>query len=247
MAHFESAQNSFKEIFSEQRSRLFFDLLRWSLEVDPSGRSPRLAKWLSFTGNTDESIALRHFRGLNPHDLSIVQRAISQGQIESKLWFCSALSDVMPPGQYNICLIGSWIGVLGRLMSWRNSRLIRRLVLIDQDPTAVEISKRLMKDLIWDGRVEVFCADANNFDFSRDYHIIVNLACEHLVSDKWFQNIPEGRIVALQSTNDRSEPDHVACVSSLAELRQRLPVEMNMYSGVRGMPKGARYMVIGKK
>lgn len=221
--------------------------MRWALRNQCLEDPGALIKWMNYHSSSEEAIALRGFRHLDDQQKLELDRAISNGQIESKLWLTSVLSAVLPKDAYNICVVGAWIGILGRLMAWQNQDILRRLVLVDQDEASASTMRKLMPDLIHSRRAEVVRADANLYNFNYDFHIIVNLATEHFASGDWYKRIPRSRLVVLQGTNDRSERDHVACVDSVTELRERYPLRTVLFHGVEVTPKGKRYMLIGRK
>lgn len=175
-------------------------------------------------------------------------RAFSAGQIESKLWLVDALNGVVPRQAYNICIVAGWVGVLVPLLWWRTPHLIRRLVLVDNDPVALEIAKVLHAELIAEKKLELIEADATKFEYDFNFNLIINTACEHFGDSQWFKNIPAGRLVVLQSTN-ADQPDHIRTVTSALQLHEQYPMKLSLYSGWRlvKLRKDKRYMRIGCK
>ena len=61
----------------------------------------------------------------------------------------------------------------------------------------------------------------------------------------WFNLIPTGKLVALQSNNYFEIDDHVNCVNSLDELKHQAPLSNIIYEGELELEKYTRYMLIG--
>jgi hypothetical protein len=226
--------------------RLFFDVLRWSLQHDSLENSRSLEKLLNQLGQDEFSEYWHRLRRLSPTRFETLSRAFSIGQIESKLWLVEVLSGVIPRQEYNICIVAGWVGVLPRIMAWLAPHLIRRMTIVEWDGAALDDARRINSDLIDAGRLELIQADANQFEYGHDYHLIINCACEHFVERGWYDHIPEGRLLVTQSTNSE-EPDHVRRVHSVSELTEQYPVDLQLYGGTLYLREGKRYMRIGRK
>ena len=233
---------------SEHRCRLYFEVLRWALEApDFLASSRSLEKFLNLLGAEEFSFLWHQVRTLDRSELQIFRRAISSGQIESKLYLLSALRGVLPLRRYNICVVGGWLGILGRFLWWLAPELSGRIVLFDQDPVAIALARRLNIDLIEQKRLEVLVSDANTFDYDHDFHLIINTSCEHFTADTWFARIPKGRLLALQASDSSLDADHLAPVSTIKQFRQRFPLELSLYKGVLPLNDSQRFTMIGRK
>lgn len=223
-------------------------MLRWSLQSSSLESSRALEKLLNQLGEENLSLFWHRVRLLPEDKRSHLVRACSAGQIESKLWLVDTLKGVVPRQPYNICIVAGWIGILAPLLWWLAPDLIRRLVLVENDPEALEIARRLHPDLIQEKKLELVFADANTFNFDHDFQLVINCACEHFESDQWFRRIPDGRLVVTQSTNSPA-PDHVRPAKSAANLGEQYPMSLWLYSGYRVLMdyEDKRYMRIGRK
>jgi UDP-N-acetylmuramyl tripeptide synthase len=77
---------------------------------------------------------------------------------------------------------------------------------------------------------------------------IINTSCEH-ISDfaEWYNKIPNGKLVVLQSNNYYEVEEHVNCVSDIYEFKDMAPMSTLLYMGMRELPKYTRFMLIGYK
>ena len=64
----------------------------------------------------------------------------------------------------------------------------------------------------------------------------------------WFDAIAPGTMIALQTNNlvDIS-PDHINCITSIAELEVKYPMTKVLFQGELDISVGKRYMKIGIK
>ena len=77
---------------------------------------------------------------------------------------------------------------------------------------------------------------------------IVNTSCEHIERfAEWYDKIPDGRLVILQTNNYTEIEDHVNCSLSLRGFELTTPMTTVLYSGELPLEKYTRYMRIGYK
>ncbi len=65
--------------------------------------------------------------------------------------------------------------------------------------------------------------------------------------DKWYNSIPNGKLVILQSNNYFDLPEHVNCVENEVQLAITAPMSDVLYMGSLKLEKYSRFMVIGYK
>jgi hypothetical protein len=231
----------------EQDIRLFFEILRWALRTEIVKDSHLLQHLLHKLGLEGTESFWHQLRQLSPKELRMLNDAVSLGQIDSKLYLVDALRGVLPSRTYNVCLVGGWVGIMARLLWWRVPHLLRRVVLLDSDPDAIDLARKINRDLIDDWKLELICADANEFSFGRDFHLIINCACEHFSKTTWYQRIPHGRLLALESTDFEKAEGHVACVSNISEFRKQYPLDLSLFKGELGLEEYRRFLMVGRK
>ena len=75
---------------------------------------------------------------------------------------------------------------------------------------------------------------------------IINTSCEHIEKfTEWFNAIPKGKLVALQTNNYFDLPEHVNCVKTLAEFKEQAPLSDVIFGGSLKLEKYTRFMLIG--
>jgi hypothetical protein len=192
--------------------------------------------------------------------LTLAGDAFSDGQVGSKLWLCEELERLAPRLPWKnpaIWVLGGWYGLLPFLLLSRGRFEARSIRSFDIDRAATEAANHLNKNWeIQDWKFRAWTRDADHLDFeSAEYgdvpDVIVNTSCEHFGSIRWWENIPAGRLVALQST-DMPQEGHVNRVESIEEMLSKYqPIDTVLFKGVREFryPDWSfrRYMIIGYK
>jgi len=182
--------------------------------------------------------------------------AFSSGQIGSKLWLCQELEKIRFAQPQSIWILGGWYGVLAFLLLSRERIPIAKIRSFDLDESANRLADILNENWVWrDWKFKAVTKDANSLVYgegesSPPPDIVINTSTEHFESREWFERIPKGVIVALQS-NDMDHEDHVANVRTTAELEARFPLTDRLYSGERPFVyptwRFRRFMTIGRK
>jgi hypothetical protein len=186
--------------------------------------------------------------------------AFSSGQIESKLWLCRELErlEAMHLSEPTIWLLAGWYASTALFLLIRQKLQIKKIVSFDQNPECAQIAECLHE--AWGGEDGLFSAvtmDIARIDYaapqlynSRAPDLVVNTACEHMISREWFEIIPPGNMLALQST-DLEHCDHYYRVTSVEELLEQFPLSRRFFSGEFKLQKGTeiyhRFMAIGIK
>tara|TARA_B100000959_G_scaffold114569_1_gene120780 strand:- start:6157 stop:7731 length:1575 start_codon:yes stop_codon:yes gene_type:complete len=187
--------------------------------------------------------------------------AFTQGQLRSKLWLLKHLRD-MNLGTVFIC--AGWYGTLARAM-FENERIhFDKIRSFDIDPKCAEVADTINRFWVKDAwqyksstldihdlnytnaKYKVKKADGTYEELIDKPNTIINTSCEHIENfTDWFNLIPAGKLVALQSNNYFEIQDHVNCVNSLDEFKQQTPLSNIIYEGELKLEKYTRYMIIG--
>ena len=149
--------------------------------------------------------------------------SFSSGQVGSKIWCAEELESacqyfeiqkkVLPP--YNILILGGWYGILNLILRSRNNLKIQRVRSVDIDKEVCEIADLINNYWVWqEWQFKSVHDDANDFKYTNnDFNIVINTSTEHMTSRKWFDNIPLGTLVVLQSNNMKHDDHHTNHVS----------------------------------
>jgi hypothetical protein len=192
--------------------------------------------------------------------------AISVGQIKSKQWVIEQLELAgVPLGTVFLC--AGWYGLLATMI-FESSLSVEKIRSFDIDESCADIADTINRTYVNDQwRFKAITADMHNVNYHThewsvwsiknnrmSYTItdspdtIINTSCEHIVNfDDWFNSIPNGKLVILQSNDFFEVDDHVNCSHNLQEFSLSAPMTTVLYEGELDLPKYKRFMKIGYK
>ena len=198
----------------------------------------------------------------------------SRGQLESKLWLLTELGKLnVELGTVFLC--AGWYATLATMLFESNIK-VDKVRSFDTDPTCAKIAEVFNKPWFEDNwRFKASTVDIMDFEWSdapapsdgtlgNFYYMtsgtdkpiqmkdnpdtIINTSCEHIENfAKWYDLIPDGKLVVLQSNNYYEIEEHVNCVRSIEEFAVKAPMDNILYSGELDLPKYKRFMLIGFK
>jgi hypothetical protein len=128
--------------------------------------------------------------------------SFESGLILNKLWLIHELKKIQD--QFStIYVLGSWYGNMSILLN-RSGIEYDRMVNVDRDPQVVRGSQRIARMLNIDDRIEPMVKDANDLDYRQldQDGLVINTSCHDMENLGWFDHIPQGVLVALQSRDD---------------------------------------------
>jgi len=171
---------------------------------------------------------------------------LSKGQLASKIWAVQEIKNITKsPG--NINLLCGWYAIIAEML-FENLKvgIIRSY---DLDPDCTSIADELNISHVINGwRFKSFVADINSDLEYISVGTVINTSCEHVKSNQWFKNIPDGRLVVLQSNNGYDiADDHINCVDSVEEMKQKYKMSHILYDGELDVINFKRFMLIGIK
>jgi len=197
--------------------------------------------------------------------------ALSQGQIKSKQWLLNKIKGI-DLGTVFIC--AGWYGILATMMFENENVYVDKIRSFDIDDSCWKIAEDFNKPWVdnkwqfkattldiysfnWsdssapsDGTIGNFYYDTiaqNKTIQMRDNpDTFINTSCEHIENfEDWFNLIPAGKLVVLQTNNYFELPEHVNCVKDINEFKQQAPLSNIIYEGCLELEKYTRYMLIG--
>ncbi len=202
---------------------------------------------------------------------NILGDALSQGQIKSKQWLLNKIKGINL-GTVFIC--AGWYGILATMMFESENVYVDKIRSFDIDDSCWKIAEDFNKPWVdnkwqfkattlniysfnWsdspapsDGTIGNFYYDTiaqNKTIQMRDNpDTFINTSCEHIENfEDWFNLIPAGKLVVLQTNNYFDLPEHVNCVEDINEFKQQAPLSNIIYEGELELEKYTRYMLIG--
>lgn len=186
---------------------------------------------------------------LTRHDEPTLAQALNKNQIASKLWLADALADSVGRDLGNVLILGGWFGVLGAVLLHDPRFAIARIVSLDIEPHCADIALALNAMHARVGRFSTRTSDMLEYDYeSAPADLVVNTSCEHVRElDRWYEKIPTGQLLALQSNDYFACSEHVNCVADLASFRAQLSMREVLFAGERKFRRYVRFMLIGHK
>ena len=174
------------------------------------------------------------------------ENVFSKGQLESKTWLVEKLQhwDV-DLGVVYIC--GGWYGQLASMLFISKLPIIR-IYSYDIDLLCTQIAND-MNSSKYVNRFMAIAEDIHNLDYNK-CDTIINTSCEHIKNfSDWYDNIPDNKLLVLQSNNFSELDEHINCVTSLEEFKQQCYISNLLYSGELDIDVAGytRYMLIGRK
>jgi hypothetical protein len=196
---------------------------------------------------------------------------LSRGQVRSKLWLVSELAKIVEGPVGNVVFYGGWYNFLAHILYEQFE--VNNVYSLDLDEKVVAPSKRLYPEEVSAGTFLPLTVDVNKvvwkdnkmnfnnliekddgaykpadkFDHSDiTANLIVNTSCEHM-DNTWFENIPSGKVVVLQTNDYFENEQHSNCCKDLSEAKSKYPMQSIMYEGELDTHLYNRFMLIGVK
>jgi hypothetical protein len=173
-------------------------------------------------------------------------------QISGKRWLVETLAQHADINIDKILLLGGWYGVLASLLLDHPAFKHTHVSSLDIDPGCEAVARSVNQSGVDQGRFEALTADMLDFDYqawlATERSTIVNTSCEHIADfEEWFNRIPCGAQLVLQSNDYFSCDEHVNCVDSLEAFERQAPLRELHFSGGLKLKKYTRFMLIGRK
>ena len=133
---------------------------------------------------------------------STLEGSFDRGLIFNKLWLISELKKIKDNFS-TIYILGSWYGNMSLLLSRSNIKFTH-IVNVDQDFRAVKKGQMIAKKMGLADCIEPMIADVNQIDYRQldKNELVINTSCHDMENNGWFDHIPSGIMVALQSRTD---------------------------------------------
>lgn len=194
--------------------------------------------------------------------------AFSLGQLESKHWAVEIMEDLRMVHKIDygtVFILCGWYGILAAMMFYAHLPILK-IRSFDIDPDCFKVADAINKtNYDQDWKFKGVTADIFDINFERhswqmwsisnkrmSYKLedspdtIINTSCEH-TNSSWFNNIPNGKLVVLQSNNFLEGNEHINCMTNLDEFKESFPLTTTYYDGKLGLPEYDRFMLIGVK
>jgi len=185
----------------------------------------------------------------------------SRGQVQSKKWLIEELNTVISGTELgNVAILGAWYNFMAHMLF--KSFDIDKMYSVDIDSSVVKHINNMYKyevsrDILVPITADVTSAKWHDNDITviipdvgptalKDIDMIINTSCEHM-SDEWFNNLPDGMLVVLQTNNYFDNVQHSNCVADIDAVKSKYKMTKVLYDGVLSTQLYDRYMLIGIK
>jgi len=187
--------------------------------------------------------------------------AFSVGQIKSKEWLVENLPDNL--GTVFIC--AGWYGTLASFMFERARTKFDKIRSFDVDPSCASVADTMNRPEVMEGwQFKASTLDIHDMQYPTEYttyradgtgvtlcempNTIINTSCEHIYNfSDWYDKIPNGTILILQSNDYFSVEEHVNCSVDLDDFDRTAPMSTTIFLDELPLPLYSRFMKIGIK
>jgi hypothetical protein len=204
------------------------------------------------------------FKEFFVNNIKIDADCFSRGQLQSKLWIIKELKKLdLELGTVFLC--AGWYATLATML-FENNLKINKIRSFDKDPSCRKIAEIFNKPWVKDEwrfksstqdileidynqhSYDVMRADGSICELVDSPDTIINTSCEHIEDfSKWYNSIPDGKLVILQSNDYFEIDEHVNCSKSISQFSKTCPMKETLFEGELFLPKYTRFMKIGYK
>jgi len=187
--------------------------------------------------------------------------AFSHGQIHSKLWLCEHLEPYLPTNS-KILILASWYNVLAMMLIMRKPKGYTSIVGIEKNEESIKVANRICDawminndQIVKNEKASI--EDYNYWDFDQ-FDAIINTSVEDIQSNRWYHQVPRGKLIALQSNN--LTPEKVSQYKDwiiqdpnpdMETFKEKYHMDELLFEGSKEFDyitlKYDRYMLIGRK
>ena len=123
--------------------------------------------------------------------------------ITCKSWLISEVAKIHKDFN-SIYILGSWYGNLSLFLINKNNIKFDRIINVDIDRKVLSTGHELAKKFGIDDKIKPMVKDANELDYRQatEPSLVVNTSVNDMKNEGWFDNIPKGTLVALQTRDE---------------------------------------------
>ena len=182
--------------------------------------------------------------------------SFSHGLVISKIWLCEQLEKVLldrPSPTLNI--LGCWDNLLAFMLIVRQPKFYKEINGYDLSIDSINAANEICDTWLFENpRVYNHVVDVNTVKFTDNNQVFINCSVDQFNSNEWYDNIPIGSIICIQSTDmpiDNGKWEITQSIESLDDLMNRYKMSTILYSGKHLVDyvewSYNRYMIIGIK
>lgn len=147
------------------------------------------------------------FEELNEISPPTFKGSLTPDLLKSKIWLCNNLKKLGRKKFSTIYILGSWYGTMSIVLK-KCGIEFKKVINVDIDKKHIEVSDRLLSALNFNH--QCIHKDANTLNYTQldKNSLIINTSTNDIDGETWFDRIPEGTLVALQSRNNVDTPNY---------------------------------------
>jgi len=164
--------------------------------------------------------------------------AFSVAQMQSKLWLIERLERTLEEYEinedgYRIWILAGWYGLTNLLIRVRNRIKVLEIRSFDIDPFCEHMADSINNLWVYRGwEFKAHTLDINQLEYKPAPDVVINSSVEHMKSNDWWTNIPNGTFVCLQAS-DMEDDDHINKFENSRDLLAAYPISELYYEGVK--------------
>ena len=209
---------------------------------------------------------IQALKSFEVNEIKYDEDCLSKGQIKSKMWLIQELKNLnLDLGVVFLC--AGWYSTLATML-FESKIKVDKIRSFDIDESCVAISETFNKPWFVDNwKFKAITQDIMDIDYKT--HVwqywsnknnrmskpitdqpdtIINTSCEHIENfSQWYNKIPKGKLVVLQSNDYSDVIEHVNCSIDEKSFSEHAPMETILYLGTLDLDKYSRFMKIGIK
>ena len=176
-----------------------------------------------------------------------LQGSFTSDLTKSKIWLLYELGKLVDHVDV-VYILGSWYGNISLYMILQPEFQFDKIINVEKNKSMLQQSRRMLKRVGGDN-VEHMLVNANNIDYRQlgNNGLVINTSLTDMPGRGWFDNIPQGTLVALQARDhDLGRQFH-----STKNIIDQFPMDKILYQGSLKLTDPetnyTRFMVIGRK
>ncbi len=141
------------------------------------------------------------FKELNEISPPTFKGSLTPDLLKSKIWLCDNLKELGKTKFSTIYILGSWYGSMAVVLS-RCGIEFEKIINVDADREHIIKSHKVLSDL--GINVQSMRKDANSLNYKQldKNSLVINTSLNDIKGTDWFDQLPDGTLVALQSRNN---------------------------------------------
>lgn len=209
-----------------------------------------------------ESSMLRALRYIEYEKIDFAQDCVSRGQLRSKIWLIDHLKALdLDLGCVFLC--AGWYATLSAMM-FEQGLKISKVRSFDVDPKCEKIAELFNKPWVVDDwkfksttkdimdinyKIEEYTVRKHNGSTETLWDVpdtVINTSCEHIEKfSEWYEKMPDGVLLILQTNDFVDIDDHVNCSTTLEDFAAKTPMAECLFEGELDLGSYKRFMRIG--